>query len=96
MAAKSDIITVEILGTQLQLRGGDDPERVRQACRYVGESIDKITEQAPTMSSIKVALYAAIDMADDLLAHTKEMKTTIEDASGKAIKILEKTGEIDA
>ncbi len=95
MAKDSEVISVDILGTTLQLRGGDDPEKVRRVCSYVRDCVEKVTDQAPTMPSVKAALYAAINIADDLLEQTEQMGSTIETASEKAYKILDKTGHID-
>lgn len=63
---ESDIVTIEILGTRLQLRGGEDPEAVIQAGEYVRQHVHELAERAPTAPSVQLVLLAAINIADQL------------------------------
>ena len=92
MASESEIIKLEILGTRLQLRGGDDPETVRQVAEYVKNRVNEIADLAPTTPSLQVALLAAINIADDLLAESHRRDDIIDAAAKKAQAILSKSG----
>ena len=48
MAQHPDIIQLEIMGTHLQLRSGENPDAVRKAGALVKERIDELAAQAPS------------------------------------------------
>ncbi|MGI6455112.1 MAG: cell division protein ZapA [bacterium] len=97
MAPDSDIIQVEILGVRLQLRGGDDPERVMQVAEYVREKVHDLAERAPTAPTIQLALLTAINIADDLYQMQEYKGPPPEvwnEVLEKAHQILEKTNKV--
>lgn len=94
MASDSNIITVEILGVRLQLRGGDHPQAVRQVCEYVRARVQEIANHSPTASALQIALLAAINIADDL-RHAQSRDEMLEAAAEKAGQILDKTIHLD-
>ncbi|MGC9328444.1 MAG: cell division protein ZapA [Candidatus Hinthialibacter sp.] len=90
MPDNSEVITVEILGTKLQLLGGEDPEAVMQACQIVFDQAEEIRKHAPNAPSIQIALMTAINLADEL-ARAHGGSREIEMATRKAQSILNKT-----
>lgn len=95
MPGDSDVIGVEILGIRLQLRCGDDPEAVKEACRLVYDQAEEIRKHAPTAPSLQIALMTAINLADDLLRMRRGEKA-IQSATQKAYNILRKTTLVDS
>lgn len=91
MAPESDIITVEIRGTRLQLRGGDNPEAVRQAGEFVRERVEELAERAPNAPLTQLALLVAMNLANDLLQQSSDEEDAIKAAAEKADRILRKT-----
>jgi cell division protein ZapA (FtsZ GTPase activity inhibitor) len=91
MSAESDIITVEIMGTRLQLRGGEDPERVMCVADYVKEMVEDLANRAPTAPSIQIALLTAINIADELYEVSNDDESEMEEALDRANRILAKT-----
>ncbi len=89
MPGNKEVITVEILGTRLQLRGGEDSEAVMRACQLVYDQSENIREHAPTVPSLQIALMTAINIADELL-RIRSGEKGIETATQKAYKILQK------
>ncbi len=96
MAQDTDVITVEILGTKLQLRGGDDPGKVRNVAHYVRDRVHELAERAPTAPSLQLALLTAINIADELYAQQEDSRggEELQSAIDKANQILEKAGSI--
>lgn len=90
MPGDAEIITVEILGTRLQLKSGGDPDAVMQACQIVYDQAEKIREHAPTAPSLQIALMTAINIADELIREQSGQKV-IDNAARKAYSILKKT-----
>lgn len=87
--AESDIIRVEILGTRLQLRGGDNPDAVLRASDLVKTQVEDLAERAPTAPSIQLALLTAINIADQALENIENEKR-IEKSIQKANQIMAK------
>ncbi len=93
MPNESDVISVEILGTKLQLRGGDNPEAVRKAAIYVRDMVHELAERAPTAPSVQLALLTAINIANELLQSPGHDQAAMDALLEKANDILAKTGE---
>jgi len=93
MAGDSGVIIVEIMGTRLQLRGGEDPDAVKDACRMVHDQIEGIREHSPTAPSLQVALMTAINIADELI-RVKSSAGVLDAAAQKASRILKKTTSV--
>ncbi|MDP8245113.1 MAG: cell division protein ZapA [Candidatus Hinthialibacter antarcticus] len=89
MSQHPDIIQLEIMGTHLQLRGGDDPDAVREAGALVKERIDELVAQAPTAPSLKVVLLVAINLADELMQNARD-GSEMDEAVSRANRILDK------
>ncbi len=45
---------------------GDDPERIRSLAALVDERMTEVAHQTPTVDSLKVAILAALSLADEL------------------------------
>lgn len=91
----SEIITVEILGTRLQLRGGEDPDTVSRVANYVKERVEEVAERASTKPTLQIALLAAINIAHELyqvMEQDRSDRETLEAALERANRILAKTG----
>ena len=91
MGNESDIITVEIMGTRLQLRGGEDPEGVQHIAEYVRDMVEDLQKRVPTAPSIQIALLTAINIANELYEMNNREEAALEDALIKAKRILSKT-----
>jgi cell division protein ZapA (FtsZ GTPase activity inhibitor) len=91
MGKESDVITVEILGTRLQLRGGDNPEGVRKVAAYVKDLVEELAERAPTAPSIQIALLTAINIANEYYESTSRDNSDIEEALDRTRRILSKS-----
>ena len=84
---ESDIVTLEILGARMQLRGGDDPEAVLRAGEYVRDHVHDLAQRAPTAPSLQLVMLAAINIADELhqSAQKEEMYQRAEHKLNKII-----------
>lgn len=93
MGEDSERITaVKIYNRTYQVRSGGDPEYVRQLAQYVDERMTEVFELTPTVDSLKVAILAALNIADEYFS-AKQKLNTLEDAvaegSEKMIGLLE-------
>jgi len=57
---------VEIFGVAYPLRGGGDPERLRQFGREVDERMREVAAHAPSADRTRLAILAALNLAEEL------------------------------
>ncbi|MBI4639312.1 MAG: cell division protein ZapA [Candidatus Tectomicrobia bacterium] len=76
---------VTIFGRSYTIKGDADPDHIREIADYVDNKMREISARAPTISSSKLAILAALNIAEDLYQlreqekakkHYIEQKTT--------------------
>lgn len=58
---------VQIFGLVYHLRGSEDPEYARRVARLVDDRMNAIADQMATADSFRVAVLAALHIADEYL-----------------------------
>ena len=66
MNDKETLVQVEILGRTYTLRGGDDPQSVKDLAAYVDTRMAEMAEQTNTVDTTRIAILAALNIADEL------------------------------
>ena len=67
MASKTTTATeVEIFGSVYNVRGEKDPEYLQELAGLVDARMREIAQQVSTVDSAKIAILAALNIADDL------------------------------
>jgi len=61
-------IAVRILGHEYRIKSDADEESVQRVARYVDETMVRIRERTKTVDSLDLAVLAALNLANDLLA----------------------------
>jgi len=69
----SNRVKVEIYGQSYTLSGDVDEAYVQKLARYVDEKMRQVAEATQTVDSVRVAVLAAMALADEL--HTREHDT---------------------
>jgi len=69
-------IAVRILGHEYRIKSEADEEQVERVARYVDETMTRIRERTKTVDSLDLAVLAALNLANDLLAHREETGTS--------------------
>lgn len=70
-------INVVVQNIELQIRTDKDPAYIKELAEFVDNRIQKITQNADfthTVSSLKVALYVALDVAHELFESRRKSK----------------------
>lgn len=65
-------IAVRILGHEYRIKSEADEEQVARVARYVDETMVRIRERTKTVDSLDLAVLAALNLANDLLAGREE------------------------
>ena len=61
----SRVVTVEILGQRYPVRSGLDAGYVTELATYVDEKMQSAADKTPAADSLKVAVLAALNIADE-------------------------------
>lgn len=81
MFGESNVVKVTIFGSEYAIRGDTDPEYIRQVAQYVDAKMREVDEATSVKSSLKVAILAALNIADELFrerAEREELRTSYE------------------
>ncbi len=76
-------IRVEIYDQNYHLRG-TDPEYIEDLAEYVDTRMRLISQQAATVDSLKVAVLAALNIADELHVLRRKYESLSEDYTSRA------------
>ncbi|HAV43639.1 TPA: cell division protein ZapA [bacterium] len=63
--AKINKVEVEIFGNTYTIRGDEDPKYIKEVAEYVDKEMRQITERIPNLSTDKVAILVALNIADE-------------------------------
>ncbi len=67
MESKAQTTTqVEIFGTVYHVRGNDNPEHLQEVADVVDRRMREVAQQVATVDTAKIAILAALNLADDL------------------------------
>lgn len=91
--------TVEILGREYRIRGNADGEYIQQVARFVDERLREVTRGAAGQSADRVAVLAAMNIADELFQlrrATAEEISTIERRTDGLLSLIEEKLSLDA
>jgi len=82
------VIPVEIHGQRYPIRSGLDPEYVARLASYVDEKMKAASESTPTGDSLRLAVLAALNIADELF-RCKDVNTA------RNGELAERAGELE-
>ena len=86
------LVRVEILGREYMIKSDEGEERVKKIAEYVNEKLKKIAENAKTVSTLNVAILAAMDIANeyfDALEGHKDLNRRVERIEMKSGRLIE-------
>jgi cell division protein ZapA len=78
------LIRVEILGQEYTVKSDEGEERVKDIAEYVNRKIKEVSERTKTVSTLNLAILAAMNIANDYLEAVEDKNAftrTIEDKS---------------
>ncbi len=93
-------VTVTIYGQAYTLKGGADSDYVQEVAAFVDERMREVSDSSSVASTAKVAILAAINIADELFREQQKRiqgMATLEDRSVQIARLLshEKDKEAD-
>ena len=86
------VTAVKIFNQTYQVSSGDDPEYVKQLARYVDKVMTEVSEKTSAVDSLKVAVLAALNIADESFVARNQLETlddTVTEKSEEMISLLD-------
>jgi len=86
-----NLVRVEILGREYTVKSDEGEERVKDIAAYVNRKIKEVSESRQTVSTLNVAILAALNIANDYfeaVEHEKTLAQNIEARSGRLIEVI--------
>lgn len=76
MAGKQSPTTVEIYSQNYNVRGEGDPAYLTELARLVDTRMREIASEVPTMEPMKIAILAALNIADEYTRYRQRQEAT--------------------
>ncbi len=89
---EKQVLNVEIMGRAYQVRADAEPEYAQDLARYVEDQMRVISEK-DTTDSLKVAVLAALNIANDLFEAQKAQKEQERQVAERADTLLRMVGD---
>jgi cell division protein ZapA len=81
-------VTVNINGENYAIKTDDDPVYVNEVARYVDEKMREIASAGKVITTSKVAILTALNLADELFKSRKDRQERDQAAGRRIEKIL--------
>ena len=82
-------VRVEILGREYILRTDEDEERVKIISEYINQKIKEVSENLKNISTLNIAILAALNIANDYFEAIKRRDTFKGMVEAKSNHIIE-------
>ena len=87
-----NLIRVEILGREYTVKSDEGEEKVKDIAAYVNRKINEVSESSQTVSTLNLAILAALNIANDYFNAVEGQKNfwqSIEGRSGRLIAMID-------
>jgi len=87
-----NLVRVEILGREYTVKSDEGEERVQDIAAYVNRKIKEVSEGGQTVSTLNLAILAALNIANDYFKAVEGQKSfsqSIEARSGRLIALID-------
>ena len=100
MNQQGNSIKVTIYGTEYPVRGETDAEYIKKVAEYVDQKMYEVERSSSAKSTVKVAILAALNIADELFREREEKQKLVKQFEEKIVKLsnllnLENQGEAE-
>jgi cell division protein ZapA len=80
-------VKVKILGTEYGIRGDADSEYIIKVAQFVDKKMREISDQQAVASNTRVAILAAMDIADELLQEREKRQRLLLEVESKTARM---------
>ncbi len=89
-------IRVSIFGRDYNIKGGSDEEYIRNLAEYVDSVMRDIADKAGTLSSGRIAILAALNIADEMKKERQGFEERINELAQKLAEVMKAEQQSDA
>jgi len=89
----SDNIRVDIFGNEYLIKGEADPAYIKDLAKYVDGKMREITQTTSLVTSSKVAILTALNIADELFRLKRSKETPATGADKKIDELVKRIDE---
>ena len=90
MSKTTTTTDVEIFGSSYHVRGEKDPELLQDLASHVDSKMREIAQQVSTVDTAKIAILAALNIADELLQCRKQQEGERVEIQSKVTRLAER------
>jgi cell division protein ZapA len=84
MADKTNLVHVDILGQTYAVKAGADPGYVEKLAAFVDEQMKEVSRASGAVDSVRIAVLAALNIADECFRLRRELEEGAARARGAA------------
>ena len=95
MAQESGVLKINIYGTEYPIKSGPeaDTEYIMKVAEYVDRKMREIDNSTQAKSSLKIAILAALNIADELFQERKKDNSSIDRTEDRIKQLSELLGK---
>lgn len=82
-------VEVHIMGQKFMVRSDSDEEYIQQVSSYVDRKIGEVQQNTKSVSSVNVALLAAMNIADEYMKYRRTKKDSVDKVEKKIKDMIE-------
>ncbi len=86
---EANLIQIEIFGQVYKVRGEEEQGYIEELARYVDSKMQAISETSGAIDSLKVAILAALNIADESFKQERQMKDSEELVAARAEELAQ-------
>jgi cell division protein ZapA len=90
MSKTTTTTDVEIFGSSYHVRGDKDPELLQDLANHVDDKMREIAQQVSTVDTAKIAILAALNIADELMQCRKQQEGERVEIQDKVTRLAER------
>ena len=94
MPDEKEGVTVDIFGHEYKIRGDADPGYILEIAQYVDGKMKEVAHGAPAGSLTKIAILAALNIAEELFRERTEKQRFMQDVDTSTRRMRRKLEEI--
>ncbi|HVP57991.1 MAG TPA: cell division protein ZapA [bacterium] len=94
MPDEKEGVTVDIFGHEYKIRGDADPGYILEIAQYVDGKMKEVAHGAPAGSLTKIAILAALNIAEELFRERTEKQKYVQDVETSTRRMRRKLEEL--
>ena len=87
---KENLVEIKVLGQTFRVKTDASESHIHEVVQYVNEKIDEILTKTRSVSSLNVAILAALNIAEDYLKEKEKRRRLLQEIDLKSKDLVEK------